>query len=130
MIKAFASFGRRVYTDSQWRGAVRKRFARKAFSTSPFVADFRDQGLVDSNDLTVFSTLHELQETSCKVYANNDLFGTYNDESGSFEYLTYREFGQKVDKCRAVLKHLGTWDAIKDTNKSLTISNDTNYRFC
>mmetsp|Transcript_9787 Transcript_9787/g.17291 ORF Transcript_9787/g.17291 Transcript_9787/m.17291 type:complete len:695 (+) Transcript_9787:69-2153(+) len=69
--------------------------------------DFREQGLLDSEGMTVFRTLHELQEVACKVYAENELFGTYNENSRRFEYITYKEFGNKVRECRAVLKHLG-----------------------
>jgi hypothetical protein len=100
--KAIASIERQ-----KARTKVPKRFSWKALSTSTTVVDFEDQGLVDSQGLTAFDTLHELQEASCKVYASNELFGTYNELSGQFEYLKYWEFGQKVDECRAVLKHLG-----------------------
>lgn len=75
--------------------------------TSMSMADFQAQGLVDSQGLTVFNTLHELQTTACKVYSDNELFGTFSEASGHFEYLTYKDFGEKVDECRAVLKHLG-----------------------
>jgi hypothetical protein len=108
--KVLSSFGRKSLPKNQpnqVRTSVPKGFAWKAFSTSTSVEDFRGQGLLDSQGLTVFDTLHELQETSCKVYANNELFGTFNDESGNFEYLTYKDFGQKVVECRRVLKHLG-----------------------
>lgn len=91
----------------QARTTTQKGFAWKAISMSTCVNDSDAKGLVDSQGLTIFDTLHELQETSCKVYANNELFGTYNDLLGNFEYIKYSEFGQKVDECRAVLKHLG-----------------------
>lgn len=80
------------------------------------MADLQAQGLVDAKGLTMFNTLHELQETSCEVYAGNELFGTYDEKSGRFVYLTYREFGHKVDECRAVLKHLGEYDASGETS--------------
>jgi hypothetical protein len=89
------------------RATVQKGFAWNSLSTTTSDLDFMAGGFVDSQRLTVFNTLHELQDTSCKVYANNELFGTYNDASGKFEYIKYWEFGQKVDECRAVLKHLG-----------------------
>jgi hypothetical protein len=92
--------------------AITQSNAVKAFSTagassSMSMADFQAQGLVDGHGLTMFNTLHELQLTACKVYPNNELFGTFSEKSGHFEYLTYRDFGEKVDECRAVLKHLG-----------------------
>ena len=90
------------------KAASRKKFAWRTLSTSTSVTtDIEAQGLLDSKGLTVFDTLHQLQETSCEVFSNNDLFGTFNDKSGKFEYMTYEDFGQKVSECRAVLKHLG-----------------------
>jgi hypothetical protein len=68
---------------------------------------FQEQGLLDNQGLTVFSTLHELQEVACKVYSENNLFGSYSPLSGQFEYLSYKDFGNKVKECRALLKHLG-----------------------
>ncbi|KAG7374459.1 long-chain-fatty-acid-CoA ligase [Nitzschia inconspicua] len=108
MIRIGAAFlgscGRKVATGHK---VVGKEFSWRSLSASMSMADFHDQGLIDSQGLTLFDTLHELQETSCTVFADNELFGTYNDKSGKFEYLSYKEFGQKVDECRAVLKHLG-----------------------
>jgi hypothetical protein len=66
-------------------------------------------GLVDNNGLTIFNTLHELQEVSCTVFGKNELFGAYNEISGQFEYLTYDDFGTKVKECRTLLRHLGTY---------------------
>jgi hypothetical protein len=68
---------------------------------------FHELGYLDERGLTVFDTLHEMQFRSCQVYAQNDLFGTYNPKSDKFEYMTFEEFSQKVHECRAVLKDLG-----------------------
>lgn len=90
------------------RTVARSGFSWKAFSTVETTkTNFQDQGLLDAQGLTVFNTLHELQETACKVYPKNELFGTFSEESLKFEYLSYEEFGGKVDKCRSVLSHLG-----------------------
>jgi long-subunit acyl-CoA synthetase (AMP-forming) len=48
-----------------------------------------------------------MQINSCTVFANNDLFGTYQEASGAFEYTTYAEYADNVERCRAVLKDLG-----------------------
>jgi hypothetical protein len=81
----------------------------RAFSVSDSATKtyFKEQGLLDNQGMTVFNTLHELQEVACKVYGNNELFGTFSGETQQFEYLTYKQFGGKVEECRAVLKNLG-----------------------
>ena len=71
------------------------------------MADFQAQGLLDNKGLLAFKTLHELQMRASKVFRENELFGTFNESSGRFEYLDYHDFGIKVDECRQLLKHLG-----------------------
>jgi hypothetical protein len=51
----------------------------------------------------------EMQANSCAVYSNNDLFGTYQEASGEFEYTTYADYADNVERCRGVLKDLGEW---------------------
>lgn len=70
--------------------------------------EYQELGYLDDQRLTLFDTLHEMQVRSCEIYAENDLFGTYNAEADCFKYISYSEFGEKVDRCRAVLKDLGT----------------------
>jgi len=41
------------------------------------------------------------------VYTSNPLFGTFDDKHGDFQWMTYRDFGRRVDLCRTVLKDLG-----------------------
>ena len=50
----------------------------------------------------------EMQINSCKVFESNDFLGTFQESSGAFEYMTYGEFSDRVDRCRTVLKDLGT----------------------
>ena len=68
---------------------------------------FKELGYLDAEGLTIFDTLHDMQTRSCSVYAENELFGSYDDKTNNFKYVTYEEFGGQVDKCRAVLKDLG-----------------------
>ena len=68
---------------------------------------FKDLGYLDNDGLTVFDTLHDMQVRSCAVYAENELFGSYDETENKFKYVTYEEFGGQVDKCRSVLKDLG-----------------------
>ena len=80
------------------------------FLTGASAADvqaWQERGVIDDRQLVNFETLHEMQVNSCEVYARNELFGTYMEASNSFEWMTYAEYAEKVDKCRAVLKDLG-----------------------
>src|SRR5210317_1909142 len=77
------------------------------FISSENEKEFKSLGLLDEDGLTVFDTLHDMQVGSCKVYPENELFGTYDAESNSFKYMTYTDFDEKVNKCRTALKSLG-----------------------
>lgn len=48
-----------------------------------------------------------MQVNSCLTYADKELFGTFNPESEQYDYITYEEYGRRVNDCRAVLKDLG-----------------------
>ncbi|MBN1944770.1 MAG: long-chain fatty acid--CoA ligase [Bradymonadales bacterium] len=52
-----------------------------------------------------FATLVEMQRQSCETFADQPLFGT--KRSGQYEWTTYRQFGQMIDKCRGGLAKLG-----------------------
>jgi long-chain acyl-CoA synthetase len=93
--------------------------ASKLHSSTKF-DKFREHGIVDDRGMLVFDTLHEMQVRSCQIYAQNDLFGTFDSMSGSFKYMSYAEFGKKVDTCRAMLKDLG----IEQFGKVGSISNN------
>lgn len=74
------------------------------------LSNLRQEGIIDENNLLQFSTLHELQINASLAFSDNPLFGTYKKKEGreaSFEFMTYKEFGGAVDKCRTVLKDLG-----------------------
>jgi hypothetical protein len=70
---------------------------------------FQELGYLDKNGLTVFDTLHEMQVRSCAVYADNDLFGTYDPQSKQFVYESFHDYAHQIDKCRVVLKDLGEY---------------------
>ena len=74
--------------------------------------EFQELGYLDERGLTVFDTLHEMQVRSCTVFDENKLFGSYNEAENSYKYITYGEFDDKVNKCRAVLKDLGTSQSV------------------
>ena len=77
-------------------------------------ASLRRRGVLDSDGLVKFSTLHELHKHSSEVFAGNQLFGTYTareeGEGGDFVWMTYAEWGDRVDTCRAVLRDIGRLD--------------------
>lgn len=75
---------------------------------SPDVSQWQAKGFMDERRLTLFGTLHEMIDRSCQVFAPNKLFGTYSSETKTFEWMSYQEFANKVDSCRAVLRDLGT----------------------
>lgn len=52
-----------------------------------------------------FRTLVEVYESSIANFPDHDLFGVKTD--GKYEWLTYREFGERVDACRAALSKRG-----------------------
>lgn len=81
---------------------------------------FYEMGFVDERALVRFDTLHEMQSRSCQVFAKKNLFGTYSAESKKFEWMTFEEFGKKVDTCRAALKDLG----LQSYDKVAIISNN------
>jgi len=74
---------------------------------------YHDMGWLDDRGLTQFSTLHENQVRSCKIFA--PLYGVHNDETEEFEYSTYAEFEVQVNKARHVLQDLGKFNIRKST---------------
>lgn len=92
----------------------------RRFITNEQEKHFQGMGCLDKQGLTAFTTLHELQVNSTLVFSGNDLFGTYNEESKSFQYMTYSEYDEKVNQCRALLKDLG----VEEYGKVAIISNN------
>ena len=77
------------------------------FITTEEETYFKERGFLDDEGLTTFNTLHELQVRSSLVFKENKLFGTYNEKSQSYDYMTYDEYNQTVNKCRTLLNDLG-----------------------
>jgi long-chain acyl-CoA synthetase len=92
----------------------------RSLSATADFTQFREQGIVDDDNLIQFDTLHEMQTRSCLVYEKRELFGTYSAKSNQFEWMTFKEYGDKVDQCRAMLKDLG----IQANDKIGLISNN------
>ena len=69
---------------------------------------YQGEGVLDEFGLTIFDTLHEMQVRSCQVFSERQLFGTYSEETADFEWMTFQDYADKVDTCRALLKDLGT----------------------
>lgn len=90
----------------------------KNFPNPERTEKFQQLGLLDEQGLTVFETLHEMQSNSCRVFSDNELFGTFNPETKQFEYMTYAQYDDNVEACRLVLQDLGTSD--KRTQRTRT----------
>lgn len=124
-------------------GATNDRFFFSSTSTTLSSAEknlTRDD-VLDSDGLLQFTTLHEMNHLASIAFKNNPLFGTYKaplveenvvkdqkDAQGSFEWMTYGEYGEMVNKCRTVLKDLGkfrsiTQDIIISTTTYLALFN-------
>jgi long-chain acyl-CoA synthetase len=52
-----------------------------------------------------YISLVDMQEKSCRKHADNRLFGV--KKNGAYQWITYREFGGRVDAFRAALASLG-----------------------
>eukprot|EP00586_Coscinodiscus_wailesii_P005892 CAMPEP_0172488806 /NCGR_PEP_ID=MMETSP1066-20121228/18529_1 /TAXON_ID=671091 /ORGANISM="Coscinodiscus wailesii, Strain CCMP2513" /LENGTH=676 /DNA_ID=CAMNT_0013256273 /DNA_START=120 /DNA_END=2150 /DNA_ORIENTATION=+ len=74
--------------------------------------------LVDENNDLQFSTLYELTTNASLHFAENNLFGTFND--GKYEWMTYADYGKKVATCRSLLRDLGA----EENSKIGIISNN------
>jgi len=86
-------------------------------------ANLRDDGIYDERNLLNFQTLHELQLHASIAFAENKLFGTYVKKEGTdetFEWMSFREYGERVNECRSVLKDLG----VEEFSKVGIISNN------
>jgi len=83
---------------------------------------------LDEKNLLTFNTIHELQAHASAVFADNPLFGTYTehekdgggDGKAEFEWMSYKEYDEKVTLCRSVLKDLG----VQEFSKVGIISNN------
>jgi long-chain acyl-CoA synthetase len=101
-------------------GLSRRSVVPALFSAIPQKRQFsvklqkwQELGYVDDKGLTIFDTLHEMQVRSCQTYGENPIFGTYSPESQKFEWMTFADYEEKVNKCRAVLKDLGVTEFSK-----------------
>jgi hypothetical protein len=78
------------------------------------------EDVVDSDGLLQFTTLHEMNHFASIAFKDNPLFGTYKaekveenvvkdpaKEKGEFEWMTYGDYGEKIARCRTVLKGIG-----------------------
>jgi long-chain acyl-CoA synthetase len=81
--------------------------------------------VMDNRGLLHFTTLHEMNSNAVIAFKDNELFGTYKaavvdehadiktgtkaEEKGQFEWMTYGEYGELVNRCRTVLKDIGKY---------------------
>ena len=98
----------------------------RRFITTDQEKHFQELGVLDAEGLTTFSTLHELQANSALIFKENELFGTYTEESKSFNYITYDEYNQRVNRCRTLLKESGKQSEKISRTKLSTVKNTSN----
>jgi len=116
----------RTNSSTQNLSALQARSSRASGSVNTYAteANLRDNGIFDGRDLLNFKTLHELQVNASIAFAENKLFGTYAKKEGTgdetYEWMTFSEYGQKVEQCRSVLKDLG----VEEFSKVGIISNN------
>jgi hypothetical protein len=108
---------------AKWNGSTRSISAEREI-------EFQALGYLDEQKLTLFDTLHEMQVRSCEIYAENDLFGSYDAKDDCFKYITYSEFGEKVDRCRTVLKDLGKLQTALSRNFELNDADVVFFLMC
>ncbi len=119
-VKPLSSSKSKSISCTEQRSPSKNQFLTTAsFSTStaesPSSPSLQERGILNQNNLLNFDTLHELQMNASIAFADNPLFGTYTERKegegdkadASFEWMTYSEYGEKVDACRTVLKDLG-----------------------
>ena len=80
----------------------------RRFLTTGEEKEFRGRGILDDEGMVTFETLHELQVRSSLVYSDNEIFGTFDPETGKYDWITYAEYSQRVNQCRTLLKDIGT----------------------
>jgi hypothetical protein len=104
-----STFSRRV-TPAVTAARLDSFSSKRSFSVE--LKKWQELGYVDDKGLTVFDSLHEMQIRSCATYAENELFGTYTQgkdgKEAFFQWMTFQEYATIVNKCRAVLKDIGT----------------------
>ncbi len=105
------------------------RSTSRRFITTDQEKHFQELGVLDEEGLTRFNTLHELQVNSALVFKDNELFGTYAEESKSYNYITYDEYNQRVSKCRSLLKESGKWSEQISRLTLPSVSNASNFRY-
>ena len=102
-------------------GAAGTSASQRFFSsTDTSTKSLTREDVVDSDGLLQFTTLHEMNHFASIAFKDNPLFGTYKapdveenvvkdqeTQKGTFEWMSYGEYGEMVSRCRTVLKDLG-----------------------
>ena len=93
-------------------------------TTTSTTSSLTFEDVTDSNGLLQFKTLHEMNTYASIAFKDNELFGTYQppkmpeenvvkdkveDQKGTFNWMTYGEYGLMIDRCRTVLKDIGKY---------------------
>jgi len=105
-----------------------KKASFSSLSNNPREELLKERGIFDHDNLLQFETLHELQNHASVAFSDNPLFGTFTrtgtkedgKDEGVFEWMSHKDYGEKVNLCRSVLSDLG----VKEFSKVGIISNN------
>lgn len=117
--KASSSTARLAASSCQQRQHQQQYVGSRFLSTAETPLTRED--VMDNRGLLQFKTLHEMNCNAAIAFRDNPLFGTYKatpvanenvlnekeDAKGKFEWMTYGEYGDLVNRCRTVLKDIG-----------------------
>jgi len=118
-LRGAARFGRHI---KKQRSPVLPIFST---TTCRSLSTLTKEDVLDSDGLLQFKTLHEMNHYASIAFKDNPLFGTYKAEKveenvvtdpskkkGEFDWMTYGEYGEKVARCRTVLKDIGKYNRL------------------
>lgn len=98
---------------SKWQQAAALGFNH---SSRTFAGKAADQPVHATPHYMDYDTLVDMHLVTRQSFGNRPLFGTKrgNGSKAAFEWLTYKDFGKQVDRCRAALasKGIGRGDAV------------------
>ena len=66
---------------------------------------FTSSRAISSAQITEFENLCELQAKACETFSDRPCFGSRSEKGDKYDWISYKEFGRRVEKFRNVLSH-------------------------